>query len=210
MPEPQESPSVGFSRSLKDQEKIPFIADEGNSEDQEARSNGSGLLLNKPTRLNQLLLALQLILFFLNASLLILNVPSLACRDHNRTDNIAFEKAFSTLLRITMEEIKRMNKTSLALINRSGYVGYLESFHMLHCLVRDHPRLVKSISIHRKQKRIYQAHHPAHYPKQQRDGAFTASHLYVTINTSFWETPTKVQGAKPGETLILTFIFIPI
>lgn len=42
----------------------------------------------------------------------------------------------ATLLKITKEEMIKMNKTSLALLRDGGYVGYLESFHMLHCLVR--------------------------------------------------------------------------
>ncbi|KAI0198220.1 hypothetical protein F4808DRAFT_266836 [Astrocystis sublimbata] len=102
----------------------------------------------------------------------------------------------STLLRMTKEEMVKMNKTSLSLLDGSGYVGYLETFHMLHCV-----------------KRIYQSHHQEYYPEQQRDGAFTDAHLYhcldvlregimcnadLSINTLFWETPTKVQGARPG------------
>ncbi|KAI8945736.1 hypothetical protein F4801DRAFT_567223 [Xylaria longipes] len=97
---------------------------------------------------------------------------------------------------MTKEEMIRMNKTSLGLLDGSDYVGYLESLHMLHCL-----------------KRIYQSHHQEHYREQQRDGAFTTAHLYhcldvlregimcnadVSINTLFWETPNKVQGARPG------------
>ncbi|UQC80467.1 uncharacterized protein CLUP02_05950 [Colletotrichum lupini] len=38
------------------------------------------------------------------------------------------DKAFSE------DEMNRMQKTSLALKDGSGYIGYLESFHMLHCV----------------------------------------------------------------------------
>lgn len=41
------------------------------------------------------------------------------------------------MLRFSEEEMKAMGKTSLALKDGSGYVGYLETFHMLHCIVSD-------------------------------------------------------------------------
>ncbi|KXH44566.1 hypothetical protein CNYM01_09527 [Colletotrichum nymphaeae SA-01] len=43
------------------------------------------------------------------------------------------EKPF--MLRFSEDEMNRMQKTSLALKDGSGYIGYLESFHMLHCVV---------------------------------------------------------------------------
>ncbi|KXH63788.1 hypothetical protein CSAL01_00046 [Colletotrichum salicis] len=39
------------------------------------------------------------------------------------------------MLRFSEDEMNRMQKTSLALKDGSGYIGYLESFHMLHCVV---------------------------------------------------------------------------
>ncbi|KAI3527540.1 hypothetical protein CSPX01_16893 [Colletotrichum filicis] len=42
------------------------------------------------------------------------------------------EKPF--MLRFSEDEMNRMQKTSLALKDGSGYIGYLESFHMLHCV----------------------------------------------------------------------------
>ncbi|KAL2883807.1 hypothetical protein SGCOL_000955 [Colletotrichum sp. CLE4] len=42
------------------------------------------------------------------------------------------EKPF--MLRFSEDEMDRMQKTSLALKDGSGYIGYLESFHMLHCV----------------------------------------------------------------------------
>lgn len=41
------------------------------------------------------------------------------------------------MLRFSEDEMNRMQKTSLALKDGSGYIGYLESFHMLHCVVSD-------------------------------------------------------------------------
>ncbi|KAI1387153.1 uncharacterized protein F4822DRAFT_429914 [Hypoxylon trugodes] len=102
----------------------------------------------------------------------------------------------STNLRITKDEMIKMNKTSLTLKDGSGYVGYLEAIHMLHCV-----------------KRLYQSHNPDHYPEQQRAGAFTDDHFYhcldviregimcnadVAINTLLWDGPSKVKGARPG------------
>ncbi|KAI9163204.1 hypothetical protein HJFPF1_04803 [Paramyrothecium foliicola] len=42
------------------------------------------------------------------------------------------EKPF--MLRFSADEMDQMGKTSLALKDGSGYIGYLESFHMLHCV----------------------------------------------------------------------------
>lgn len=39
------------------------------------------------------------------------------------------------MLRLSEDEMNKMGKTSLALKDGSGYIGYLESFHMLHCVV---------------------------------------------------------------------------
>lgn len=40
------------------------------------------------------------------------------------------------MVKVSEDEMKRMNKTSVTLRDGSGYVGYLESLHMLHCVVR--------------------------------------------------------------------------
>jgi len=40
------------------------------------------------------------------------------------------------MIRISEEEMRRMNKTSVTLKDGSGYVGYLEALHQLHCVVR--------------------------------------------------------------------------
>ncbi|KAI1177470.1 hypothetical protein F4777DRAFT_206751 [Nemania sp. FL0916] len=107
------------------------------------------------------------------------------------------DQAWSSLLRSSMikvseDELRKMNKTSIALKDGSGYLGYLESIHMLHCV-----------------KRIYQAQHPEHYPKLQGTEAFTAGHwdhclevlrrgimcnADVTVNTYFWENPREIKG----------------
>lgn len=47
----------------------------------------------------------------------------------------------ATNIRISESEMRRMNKTSVALRDGSGYLGYLEVHHMLHCLVRVRPRV---------------------------------------------------------------------
>ncbi|KAK1639179.1 hypothetical protein BDP81DRAFT_423609 [Colletotrichum phormii] len=41
------------------------------------------------------------------------------------------------MLRFSEVEMNRMQKTSLALKDGSGYIGYLESFHMLHCVAKE-------------------------------------------------------------------------
>jgi hypothetical protein len=41
----------------------------------------------------------------------------------------------ATMVVVSEEEMKRMNKTSVLMKDGSGYVGYLEAHHMLHCVV---------------------------------------------------------------------------
>lgn len=41
----------------------------------------------------------------------------------------------ASTIRLSEEEMKIMNKTSVALKDGTGYLGYLETFHMLHCVV---------------------------------------------------------------------------
>jgi hypothetical protein len=43
-------------------------------------------------------------------------------------------------------QMRQMNKSSVAVQNTGGYVGYFEVFHQLHCL-----------------KRMYQMNYPEHY-----------------------------------------------
>lgn len=52
------------------------------------------------------------------------------------------DKAWADLLehnnmRLTEDELKRMNRTALELSDGSGYFGQLSAYHHLHCLVRD-------------------------------------------------------------------------
>ncbi|KAI3317655.1 hypothetical protein HD806DRAFT_362125 [Xylariaceae sp. AK1471] len=106
---------------------------------------------------------------------------------------LELDEAWAKLLkpvasRLSEEEMVQMNRTSIALSDGSGYVGYLESYHMLHCL-----------------KRIYQSYHPDHYSVMvQEDHCLdllregVMCHADVTINTVEWETPTKLRGVKAG------------
>ncbi|KAI1771727.1 hypothetical protein F4818DRAFT_445058 [Hypoxylon cercidicola] len=102
----------------------------------------------------------------------------------------------SILVRISEDEMKRMNKTSVTLQDGSGYVGYLESLHMLHCV-----------------KRFYESRYPEHYPDVQEDDGFSEGHLDhcvevlrqgimcnadVTINTFSWDNPSKLEGNRSG------------
>lgn len=41
------------------------------------------------------------------------------------------------MVRVSGDELKDMKKTSIALKDGSGYIGYLETYHMLHCIVGD-------------------------------------------------------------------------
>ncbi|KAI0897749.1 hypothetical protein F4806DRAFT_375667 [Annulohypoxylon nitens] len=216
---------------IEQEEKIPFMAFENSHHDQEVRSKKGCFLRNKHPILYGVLLVLQLLLFILNATLLISNATSLGNFNSNTTpewilspaetalqhitiEDLNYEHSSSpytgeprpeldqawskllrsTLLRITKEEMVKMNKTSISLVDGSGYVGYIEALHMLHCV-----------------KRIYQSHHQEHYPEQQQDGAFTTPHLYhcldvlregimcnadVTMNTLFWESPSRVLGER--------------
>lgn len=52
------------------------------------------------------------------------------------------DKAWADLLehnniRLTEDELKRLNRTALKLSDGSGYFGQLGAYHHLHCLVRD-------------------------------------------------------------------------
>lgn len=47
------------------------------------------------------------------------------------------ELLLASTIQLSEEEMKAMNKTSVALQDGSGYLGYLETFHMLHCVVGD-------------------------------------------------------------------------
>lgn len=39
------------------------------------------------------------------------------------------------MMKVSKDELHRMNDTSVALRDGSGYIIYLETGHMLHCLV---------------------------------------------------------------------------
>lgn len=44
-----------------------------------------------------------------------------------------------SMIRLREDEMRAMNKTSIALKDGSDYIGYLESYHMLHCVVSEGP-----------------------------------------------------------------------
>lgn len=77
-----------------------------------------------------------------------------------------------------------MNKTSVTLRDGSGYAGYLETFHMLHCVVGDphnrsqlgEPRTICSY-IMTLQKRFYQLRNKEHYTDVQETGGLNPAHL---------------------------------
>ncbi|KAI0396445.1 hypothetical protein F5Y17DRAFT_419109 [Xylariaceae sp. FL0594] len=107
--------------------------------------------------------------------------------------SLELDEAWAKLLkpvasRLSEEEMIQMNRTSVALSDGSGYLGYLESYHMLHCV-----------------KRIYQSYHPDHYSAlAQRDHCLDVlregimCQADVTIRTVEWATPTKLRGVKAG------------
>lgn len=41
----------------------------------------------------------------------------------------------AAMVKISTEELREMNTTSVALRDGSGYLAYVESSHMLHCVV---------------------------------------------------------------------------
>ncbi|KAF3026649.1 hypothetical protein E8E14_014518 [Neopestalotiopsis sp. 37M] len=65
----------------------------------------------------------------------------------------------SSMIKLSEEEMRKMNKTSIALRDGSGYIGYVESIHMLHCV-----------------KRMYQYQHQEYYPELQDTDAFMPGH----------------------------------
>ncbi|PYH98984.1 hypothetical protein BO71DRAFT_425608 [Aspergillus ellipticus CBS 707.79] len=109
------------------------------------------------------------------------------------------DQAWSQLLRggiikISEDELRRLNKTSIPLQDGSGYIGYLESIHMLHC------------------KRIYQSQYPEQYPELQGTDAFAPGHwdhclevlrqgiicnADITVNTYYWKDG-EIQGNRTG------------
>ncbi|PLB46207.1 hypothetical protein P170DRAFT_467316 [Aspergillus steynii IBT 23096] len=111
------------------------------------------------------------------------------------------DRAWSDLLRggmvkLSEEELQKMNKTSIKLKDGSGYLGYLESIHMLHCV-----------------KRIYQYQYPDYYPELQDLHAFEPGHwdhclevlregilcnADITVNTYYWKSPTEIHGNRTG------------
>ncbi|KAL9107050.1 MAG: hypothetical protein Q9227_007996 [Pyrenula ochraceoflavens] len=51
--------------------------------------------------------------------------------------NSLIDGFIATLVKISKEELVKMNRASIPLRDGTGYVGYLESNHMLHCVVSD-------------------------------------------------------------------------
>ncbi|KAI0977177.1 hypothetical protein F4678DRAFT_412102 [Xylaria arbuscula] len=102
----------------------------------------------------------------------------------------------STTIKIYEPELKSMNMSSLPLKDGSGYIGFLEAWHMLHCV-----------------KRLYQIYYPDHYPEQLAGGALAVAHrdhcirvlmqgimcnADTTLNTYFWKSPGKIKGDPTG------------
>ncbi|KAK4655124.1 hypothetical protein QC762_404494 [Podospora pseudocomata] len=106
----------------------------------------------------------------------------------------------SSMIRLSADEMRKMNKTSVMLKDGSGYVGYLEAIHMLHCV-----------------KRMHQAQYPEHYPKLQAEDAFSTHHwdhclevlrkgimcnADTTINTYLWQRDSHgklmIKGNRTG------------
>ncbi|KAI1120825.1 hypothetical protein F5Y10DRAFT_289256 [Nemania abortiva] len=115
---------------------------------------------------------------------------------------LELDQAWSRLLRssmliISQDELEKMNKSSIALRDGSGYVGYLEAHHMLHCV-----------------KRLYQLQHPEYYLDVLEYGSLTSEHsdhcfqvliegimcnVDVTLNTYFWLSSHEIKGNRTGS-----------
>ncbi|KAK4158739.1 hypothetical protein QBC43DRAFT_223636 [Cladorrhinum sp. PSN259] len=111
----------------------------------------------------------------------------------------AWSKLLSpSVIRITESEMRKMNKTSVAIRDGSGYLGYIEAIHMLHCV-----------------KRIHQSQYPEHYPDLKAEGELDPDHLGhcleilregilcnadVTVNTYHWDPnrPGRFKGNRGG------------
>ncbi|KAI0189057.1 hypothetical protein F4808DRAFT_454100 [Astrocystis sublimbata] len=111
------------------------------------------------------------------------------------------DQAWSNLLRATMvkvseDEMRMMNKTSIQMKDGSGYLGYLEAHHMLHCV-----------------KRIYQFRHQGAYPELKGGDTFSSMHIDhclevlregimcnadISMNTFFWKDPRTIKGDRSG------------
>lgn len=80
-----------------------------------------------------------------------------------------------------------MNKTSVVLKDGSSYVGYLETFHMLHCVVSGPQNRSRSgkpsticSCITSPQKRFYQFGNREYYPDVQAMDGFNPAHIGET------------------------------
>ena len=115
------------------------------------------------------------------------------------------------MVRLTEDEMLSMNKTSVALRDGSGYIGYLESYHMLHCVKRlyqfqyreHYPKLADELTIHHLGKcelasAVYAiallTSELEHCMEVLREGIMCNAD--VTANTYIWnpEEPTKLKG----------------
>ncbi|KAK4195845.1 hypothetical protein QBC40DRAFT_314971 [Triangularia verruculosa] len=115
-------------------------------------------------------------------------------------DNAWSKLLRSSMIRLSAEEMRRMNKSSVTMKDGSGYVGYLEAIHMLHCV-----------------KRMHQAQYPQMYPKLQAEDAFSTHHWNhclevlrkgimcnadTTINTYYWHEDSTgkmmIKGDRTG------------
>ncbi|KAI0404430.1 hypothetical protein F4802DRAFT_567060 [Xylaria palmicola] len=115
---------------------------------------------------------------------------------------LGLDEAWSSLLRpsilrISEDELEKMNKSSIALRDGSGYIGYLEVHHMLHCV-----------------KRLYEYKYPEYYHSVFEDGLLTAEHrdhclevliegitcnADITPSTYYWKDSRHIKGNRTGS-----------
>ncbi|KAI1325442.1 hypothetical protein F5Y16DRAFT_401443 [Xylariaceae sp. FL0255] len=102
----------------------------------------------------------------------------------------------STTIRVSEAELQSVNESSIPLLDGSGYVGYLEVHHLLHCV-----------------KRIYQMEYPEYYSELFQSGSLSMHHKFhcleslrqglmcnadLKLNTYRYETPEQVRGDRSG------------
>jgi uncharacterized protein (UPF0216 family) len=69
--------------------------------------------------------------------LILLRVSRFLCSCHRRKALLRLIRHFpqDSIIRLSEEEMLKMNKTSLALKDGSGYIVELAAYHELHCVV---------------------------------------------------------------------------
>ncbi|KAI0433808.1 hypothetical protein F5Y09DRAFT_338176 [Xylaria sp. FL1042] len=99
----------------------------------------------------------------------------------------------STSIKVSEAELKSMNKSSVALADGSGYIGYLEVHHLLHCV-----------------KRLYQSQFPEYYHDVEEYAGLSTWHREsliqgltcnadMTFNTYAWKSPHELRGIRSGS-----------